>query len=175
MKRILSLLAALAGTLSLSAADAIQVKVGQAAPEFEGRDHNGKSWKLSDFAGKKAVLLYFYPKDNTPGCTAQACGLRDRMGDLKKENVAVIGVSFDSSESHKKFAAEHNLNFPLLVDSDGKIADLYGARKAPGAKMARRVSVLIDEQGKIAHITDTPSAQTHLSEMKEATGKLAKK
>ncbi len=175
MKKLFSILAGTFASLTLMAADKPAVKVGDPAPKFEGKDHEGKTWKLEDFAGKKAVLLYFYPKDNTPGCTAQACGLRDRLGDLKKDNVEVIGVSFDSAESHKKFVADHNLNFPLLVDTDGRIADLYGARKAPGAKMARRVSVLIDKDGKVAHVTDTPSAQTHLSEMKEAAGQLARK
>src|SRR6185503_2114177 len=95
-------------TLSLRAAEAATVpKVGDMAPKFEGKDQNGKTWKLDDALGKKAVLLYFYPKDNTPGCTTQACGLRDRMGDLKKDNVEVIGVSFDSEESHRKFIADH--------------------------------------------------------------------
>jgi peroxiredoxin Q/BCP len=146
-------------------------KVGDKAPLIEGTDQDGKSWKLADSIGKKVVLLYFYPKDDTPGCTKQACGLRDRMGDLKKDNVEVIGVSFDNAESHKKFIAKHTLNFPLLADTDGKIADTYGVRM-PNRNMARRASFLIGLDGKIAHITDVPSADTHLSEMKDAVAKL---
>ena len=104
-------------------------KVGDKAPAVEGKDQDGKTWKLADQAGKKAVLLYFYPKDDTPGCTKQACGLRDQMTDLQKENVEVVGVSFDSAESHQKFREKHKLNFTLLADTDGKIADAYGVRR----------------------------------------------
>src|SRR6478672_11582499 len=86
-------------------------KVGDKAPAFEAKDQDGKTVKLSDFAGKQVVLLYFYPKDQTPGCTKEACGFRDRIGDLKKENVEVIGVSFDSAESHQKFISKFSLNF----------------------------------------------------------------
>jgi len=146
-------------------------KAGDTAPLIEGKDQDGKAWKLAEAVGKKVVLLYFYPKDDTPGCTKEACGLRDRMADLKKDNVEVIGVSFDSGESHQRFIAKYKLNFPLLVDADGKIADAYGVRMT-GRDMARRVSFLIGLDGKIAHVTDTPSADTHLSEMKEAVEKL---
>jgi peroxiredoxin Q/BCP len=148
-------------------------KVGDTAPPVNGKDQNGKAWKLANFIGKKIVLLYFYPKDDTPGCTKEACGFRDRMADLKKDNVEVVGVSFDSASSHQKFIAKHKLNFTLLADPDGKIADAYGVRM-PGRNMARRVSFLIGLDGKIAHVTDTPSADTHLSEMKEAVARLKK-
>ena len=146
-------------------------KAGDAAPLIEGKDQDGKAWKLAEAVGKKVVLLYFYPKDDTPGCTKEACGFRDRMADLQKDNIAVIGVSFDSGESHQRFIAKYKLNFPLLVDADGKIADAYGVRMT-GRDMARRVSFLIGLDGRIAHVTDTPSADTHLSEMKEAVEKL---
>lgn len=146
-------------------------KVGERAPAVEGRDQDGKVWKLADLAGQQAVILYFYPKDNTPGCTKEACGLRDRMGELQKAGVAVVGVSFDNAESHRKFIAEHQLNFPLLADTDGKIADQFSAR-IPGQKMARRVSFLIGKDGMIKHVTDTPKAETHLAEMKAAVEKL---
>src|SRR6266850_6687724 len=148
-------------------------KVGDKAPLIKAQDQDGKTFDLADVIGKKVVLLYFYPKDDTPGCTKQACGLRDRMGDLKKENVQVVGVSFDSADSHKKFIAKHNLNFPLLVDTDGKIADAYGVRNQ-GRNMAKRASFLIGLDGKIVHVTDTPSADTHLAEMKDAIEKLKK-
>jgi peroxiredoxin Q/BCP len=148
-------------------------KVGDKAPLIEGKDQDGKTWKLADTIGKKVVLLYFYPKDDTPGCTKEACGFRDRVEDLKKENVEVVGISLDSAESHQKFIAKHNLNFPLLADTDGKITDAYGA-KMKDRNMARRVSFLIGLDGKVAHVTDTMNADTHLAEMKEAIEKLKK-
>jgi peroxiredoxin Q/BCP len=149
-------------------------KAGDPAPTVVGKDQDGKSWNLADHVGKHVVLLYFYPKDDTPGCTKQACGLRDRMGDLKKDKVEVVGVSFDSSESHQKFIAKHHLNFPLLADTDGKIADAFGVRREPGRNMARRASFLIGLDGKIAHVTDVPSADVHLKEMKDAVATLGK-
>src|SRR5262245_47060288 len=85
-------------------------KAGDKAPLVEGKDQNGKSWKLADVVGKKIVLLYFYPKDDTPGCTKEACAFRDNIGDLKKENVEVVGVSFDSAESHQQFISKYYLN-----------------------------------------------------------------
>ncbi|HXG48619.1 MAG TPA: peroxiredoxin [Methylomirabilota bacterium] len=170
------LLLALLTPLALAAADAGKTpKPGDPAPRVAGTDQDGKPWKLADHVGKQIVLLYFYPKDDTPGCTKQACGLRDRMGDLQKDNVAVVGVSFDSAESHQKFRAKHNLNFPLLADTEGKIADAFGVRREPGKNIARRASFLIGLDGRIAHVTDTPSADTHLSEMKDAVAKLTKK
>ena len=148
-------------------------KVGDKAPLIQGKDQDAKTWKLADAVGKKVVLLYFYPKDDTPGCTKEACGFRDRMEDLKKDKVEVIGVSFDSADSHQKFIAKHSLNFPLLADTDGKIAGAYGV-KMPDKNMARRVSFLIGLDGKIAHVTDNRDADIHLSEMKEAVEKLKK-
>lgn len=150
-----------------------KLKPGDPAPKFEAKDQDGKTWKLADLVGKKNVLVYFYPKDDTPGCTKEACGFRDRVGDLQKENVQVLGVSFDSGESHQKFISKFSLNFPLLVDSDGKIADLYGVRM-PGKNMARRVSFLVGKDGKIVHVTDNPSADKHLEEMKDAVAMLKK-
>jgi len=161
-----------AGSIA-TAQDSKTPKVGDKAPLIEGKDQDGKTWRLADDVGKKVVLLYFYPKDDTPGCTKEACGFRDQIGDLKKENVEVIGVSFDSLESHQKFISKFQLNFPLLADTDGKIADAYGVRMT-GKNMARRVSFLIGLDGKIAHVTDNPKAETHLAEMKEAAEKLKK-
>ena len=173
---VLALGLALAGGLSLRAAETGSTpKVGDKAPNISGVDQDGKTWKLSDHVGKHSVLLYFYPKDDTPGCTKQACGLRDRMSELKKEKVEVVGVSFDSADSHQKFREKHSLNFTLLADTDGKIADAYGVRREAGKNMARRASFLIGTDGKIQHVTDTPSADVHLKEMKEAVEKHAKK
>jgi len=150
-------------------------KAGDKAPLVEGKDQDGKTWKLADWIGKQVVLVYFYPKDDTPGCTKQACGLRDRMDSLKKDKIEVVGVSFDSGDSHKKFIEKHNLNFTLLADTDGKIADAFGVRREPGKNMARRASFLIGLDGKIVHVTDVPSADVHLAEMKDAVAKLAGK
>jgi len=163
----------LSGPTSLLAEGGKTPAVSDTAPLVEGSDQDGKAWKLADEVGKKVVLLYFYPKDDTPGCTKEACGLRDRLGDLKKDGVEVIGVSFDSSESHQKFISKFSLNFPLLADTDGKIADAYGVRMS-GRNMARRVSFLIGRDGKILHVTDNPKAEIHLAEMKEAVAGLAK-
>jgi peroxiredoxin Q/BCP len=166
-------MAVLAAFCWCSVATANVPAVGDKAPLIQGKDQNGKEWKLADVVGKKVVLLYFYPKDDTPGCTKEACGFRDRIGELKQDNVELIGVSFDSSESHQKFISKYSLNFPLLADTDGTIADAYGVRM-PGKNMARRTSFLIGLNGKIVHVTDTMNADTHLSEMKEAVEGLKK-
>jgi thioredoxin-dependent peroxiredoxin len=159
--------------LNLQAVESAMPKVGDIAPAIVGKDEAGKEWRLADHSGKNAVLLYFYPKDFTGGCTKEACGLRDQVPDLAKDGVVVVGVSFDSSENHAKFIEQHKLNFTLLADTDGKITDAYGVRIA-GKDMARRVSFLIGTDGKITHITDSPSAEIHLSEIKEAAAKLKK-
>ena len=165
-----------AGSILFSAATTFAVipKAGDTAPLFTGQDQDGKVVKLKSFIGKKIVLLYFYPKDNTPGCTKEACGFRDRMSGLQTNNVEVIGVSFDSAESHKKFIADYKLNFRLLADPDGKIIDAYDVRVV-GRKMARRVSFLIGLDGKIVHVTDSGNPDIHFNEMKDAIAGLKKK
>ena len=156
-----------------AAVQAAMPRAGDAAPAFTGQDQDGRAVNLADLAGKKIVLLYFYPKDFTGGCTKEACGFRDRVGDLQKDNVEVIGVSFDSADSHKQFIAKYNLNFTLLADTDGKIADLYGVRM-PGKNMANRVSFLIGLDGKIVHVTDAGNPDIHFNEMKDAIAGLKK-
>jgi thioredoxin-dependent peroxiredoxin len=168
-----TLLLAISIIFSTATAFAAMPKVGDTAPPFVGHDQDGKVVKLADLIGKKIVLLYFYPKDFTSGCTKEACGFRDRMGELQKDNVEVIGVSFDSADSHKKFITKYNLNFTLLADPDGKIVDTYGV-KMPGMKMSKRVSFLIGLDGKIVHITDAMNPQTHFNEMKAAIAGLKK-
>src|SRR4051794_6479932 len=105
---------------AMAAESAKTPSAGDKAPLIQGKDQDGKTFNLADHIGKKIVLLYFYPQDDTKGCTAQACGLRDRMSELNKENVEVVGVSFDDAESHQKFIAKHHLNFTLLATPMGK-------------------------------------------------------
>ena len=121
------------------------LSIGDKAPDFTMPTDGAGTVSLAALKGKK-VILYFYPKDDTPGCTKEACGFRDRLGDLQTNNVAVIGVSHDTADSHKKFATEYNLTFPLIADPDGKII----------------------------HVTDSMSPQPHFDEMKLAIAGLKK-
>jgi peroxiredoxin Q/BCP len=158
---------------SATAVFAAMPKVGDTAPTFTGQDQDGKPFNLADHVGKKIVLLYFYPKDFTGGCTKEACGFRDRMGDLQTNNVEVIGVSHDTVDSHKKFADENQLNFTLVADPDGKIIAAYDV-KIPMMSLSKRVSFLIGLDGKIVHVTDAMSPQAHFDEMKAAIAGLNK-
>jgi peroxiredoxin Q/BCP len=142
-------------------------KAGDTAPLFEGLDQDGKTVKLAEFAGKKTVLLYFYPKDFTGGCTKEACGFRDRVGDLQTNHMVVVGISHDSVASHQKFATEYHLNFTLVADPEGKIIAAYDT-KMPLLGMSKRVSFLIGRDGKIVHVTDAMNPQTHFDEMSTA-------
>ncbi len=99
---------------------------GDSAPDFQLADQDGNVHKLGDYAGQ-TVVLYFYPRDDTPGCTKQACSFRDDMDEIKAEGAVVLGVSTDTAESHQKFIAKHELNFPLLVDTEAEVATRYGA------------------------------------------------
>lgn len=132
------------------------LEVGQKAPAITAKNQNGESISLSDFMGTK-VILYFYPKDNTPGCTTEACNFRDNYQSLKKEGFEVIGVSIDGEASHQKFINKHELPFQLLVDEDQKIVNDYGVwveKNMYGKKYmgTARTTFVIDEQGNIAHI-----------------------
>jgi peroxiredoxin Q/BCP len=138
---------------------------GTPAPQFEGTDQNGNSVKLSNYLGKK-VVLYFYPKDNTPGCTAEACSLRDNYEELLKQGFAVLGVSPDSVVSHGKFAAKYELPFPLIADPEKKILTAYGAygektmygRKVTGVI---RTTFIIDEKGMIEKVIKKVDTKDH--------------
>lgn len=125
-------------------------KVGQPAPSFNLPDSKGTPHQLSDYADKW-VVLYFYPKDDTPGCTKEACSFRDDLAKLDKLGAQVIGVSVDDTDSHAKFAEKYHLPFPLLADKDGKVADSYGAlTNLFVLKLAKRYTFLIDPKGNIA-------------------------
>ena len=132
------------------------LKAGDKAPEILGVNQDGKEIRLSDFAGKKLVL-YFYPKDNTPGCTAQACSLRDGYEDLRKAGYEVLGVSADSAASHQKFIAKQNLPFQLIADTDTKLAEQFGTwgeKSMYGRKYMGmfRTTFIIDEKGVIERV-----------------------
>lgn len=145
---------------------------GESAPVFTGHDQDGKKFKLEPKIGKEFVLLYFYPKDDTGGSIAGAVALRDRMLELKRRDVSVVGISFDKAKSLKKFSFKYNLNFPLLADTCGEITDAYGMRMWPRREMARPVSVLIDLNGKIARVTDSPDPAVQMREMETALNRL---
>jgi peroxiredoxin Q/BCP len=142
-----------------------QIKEGMKAPLFEGIDQNGKTVKLSDFKGRK-VVLYFYPKDNTPGCTAEACNLRDNYDNLLKDGFAVIGVSMDSEKSHKGFASKYSLPFPLIADTSRNILNDYGVyreKKLYGKSFLGivRTTFIIDEKGIIEKIISKVDTKNH--------------
>ncbi|HEU4709905.1 MAG TPA: peroxiredoxin [Methylophilaceae bacterium] len=125
-------------------------KAGEPAPDFNLPDANGQQHKFADYAGKWLVL-YFYPKDDTPGCTKEACSFRDDLAQLQKLGAQVVGVSVDDTQSHAEFAKKYHLPFPLLSDKDGKVAERYGALMNLGIiSKAKRYTFLINPQGKIA-------------------------
>ena len=147
------------------------LKVGDKAPDFKGIDQNGKSISLEDYKGKK-VILYFYPKDNTPGCTDEACSLRDGYPDLLKEGYDVVGVSADSAKSHLGFAGKHNLPFRLLADENKKTIQDYGAwgeKKMYGKSYDGiiRTTFVISEDGKIEKIIDKVKTKDHAKQVLE--------
>jgi len=127
--------------------------VGDAAPEFELEAVAGQRWRLSDFRGKKPVVLFFYPKDETAGCTIEVCSFRDAYQDFVRAGAEVIGVSADTLASHERFVGKHGLPFPLLSDPGGEVAKRYGVHKALGV-FPGRVTFVIDRHGIVVHITD---------------------
>ena len=150
----------------------MKLNVGDPAPAFQARTTDGTEVGLQDFRGKKLVL-YFYPKDDTPGCTRQACSLRDYNDEIRAKGAAVLGVSTQDVASHQKFTAKYGLNFPLLADEGGHVARAYGAMGGGGllsqakslAGIADRVTFIIDEEGRIAHIIDKPNVGSHAQEV----------
>lgn len=146
--------------------------VGKKAPAFKGLDQNGNTVSLNDLKGKK-IILYFYPKDDTPGCTAQACNLRDNHSALLKKGFAVIGVSTDPVKSHKKFETKYELPFSLIADEDHTIVEKYGVwgeKKFMGKTYmgTSRTTFLIDETGKLRHIITKPDTKNHTEEILDA-------
>jgi peroxiredoxin Q/BCP len=148
------------------------LRPGDAAPDFAGITTEGRPVALADFRGRKLVL-YFYPRDDTPGCTRQACSLRDHQSELAARGAAVLGVSTQDVESHRRFTDKFRLGFPLLADTEGRVGRAYGTLGGPGllaklktaAGLAARVTFIIDERGRIAHVIDRPDVGRHAEEV----------
>lgn len=147
----------------------ITIKIGDKAPDFELKDQEGKLVKLSNFKGKK-IVLYFYPKDDTPGCTKEACDFRDNSSNLKKLNVEVLGISNDDEASHKKFSKKFSLPFRLLCDVDKKVSKEYGVYELK-EKFGKqyygitRSTFVIDEQGRIKFFFYKVNPEEHINEL----------
>jgi peroxiredoxin Q/BCP len=141
-----------------------KVKVGSVAPDFTLPSQAGEMVSLKDFSGRKPVVLFFYPKDDSPGCTKEVCAFRDNFEEFSKLDVQVIGISSDSVESHRRFAAKHDLSFPLLSDEGGNIRRLYGVPKTFGL-FPGRVTYVIDKEGVVRHVFSSQlSVQRHVQE-----------
>ena len=148
------------------------LRAGDKAPDFSGVTQDGTSVSLADYAGQKLVL-YFYPKDDTPGCTKQACSLRDRNQEIKERGAAILGVSTQDEASHGRFTDKYRLNFPLLADIDKGVSRAYGAVGEGGLLsmavnalgLARRITFIIDENGTISHVIESPDTTNHATEV----------
>jgi thioredoxin-dependent peroxiredoxin len=150
------------------------LKEGDKAPDFTAKDQNGEKVKLSDLKGQR-VVLYFYPKDDTPGCTKEACSFRDADKVYRKKGIRVLGVSTDDEKSHQKFISKFSLPFDLLADTDKQIVEKYGVwgeKSMYGKKYmgTNRKTFLIDENGKIAKVFDKVNVAEHADEVLEAFG-----
>lgn len=146
-----------------------KLKVGDKAPEINAKDQDGKVISLKDYKGKK-VIIYFYPKDDTPGCTAEACNLRDNYKGLLKQGMVVLGVSADTEAKHKKFIEKYNLPFPLIADVDKKVINDYGVwgeKKFLGRKYMgiNRITFVVDENGIIEEIIEKVETKKHTEQI----------
>ncbi|MDE2955889.1 MAG: thioredoxin-dependent thiol peroxidase [Bacteroidota bacterium] len=153
----------------------LMIQEGDRAPDFEGRNQDGEIIRLSDFAGQK-LALYFYPKDNTPGCTKQACNLRDNVDELAQAGFAVVGVSPDSVESHERFAAKCALPFPLIADPEKIICNIYGVwgeKKMYGRTYfgIKRTTFVIDGAGRIEKVFRKPKTASHAEQILQAAAR----
>ncbi len=150
--------------------NAENIKIGSAAPDFELQDAFGKLFKLSDYKNQKPVVIYFYPKANTPGCTKQACGIRDNFKKFEESEIVVVGISVDSKESIKDFINQHNLNFPLLSDENKDVSKKYNVLNNIG--LDSRITFIIDKNGNIAHIIREVDVETHADEVLKIANEL---
>jgi len=141
------------------------LKAGSDAPDFSLKDADGKIHSLSGYRGK-TVVMYFYPKDDTRGCTAEACNLRDNYDSLLSRGLVILGVSYDDSASHRNFRDKYNLPFALLSDTEKKVAELYGAKPAlTGSLMPKRITYLIDPEGKVMHVFESVDTGNHAAQI----------
>jgi len=144
------------------------LRVGSSAPDFSGVTDEGKTVKLNDLMGEKGVVVYFYPKDETPGCITEACAFRDRLGKLHAKGYTVVGISSDSVDSHKAFKAHHRLPFTLIADTDGAIAGKFGvpmAQKTLGGKpslLIERQTFIIDKSGQVTERFAVKDPEEHV-------------
>jgi peroxiredoxin Q/BCP len=145
-------------------AGATGIPAGEKAPDFALKNQNGQIIKLSEQRGK-FVLMYFYPKDDTPGCTKEACNFRDEYSEIKKLNAVVFGISRQDEKSHQKFIAKHKLPFDLLVDADGAVAKAYGVGTMPVVGFHKRQSILVGPDGKVLRFYDDVDPAKHVSEV----------
>lgn len=172
---LFGLFAALALLVSQMARAGELPRVGAAAPDFDLPDQNGERHTLKEYAGKWLVL-YFYPKDDTPGCTQEACAFRDDLHKLTALGAQVVGISVDDSASHAEFAKKYHLPFPLLADQSAEVAARYGALMNLGFfKVARRYTFLIDPQGRVAKVYQKVETSKHSTEIIEDLKKLTEK
>lgn len=194
MRAALPLSLSLCAALLLSSgatlhAEDVDLSVGDEAPHFHAKDDTGQTWDSKDHFGKKTVVLYFYPADMTGGCTAQACGYRDALGDLESKNVEIVGVSGDTVENHQQFKKAYNLNFTLLADPEGKVARKFGVPVTVGDKTvrktiegtdyeltrgatARRWTFVIGPDGKVVYKDDSVNARQDPQKVAEVVDNL---
>ena len=148
------------------------LQIGDKIPEFIAKDSFGNDFDSLSIVGKKPVVLYFYPKDNTPGCTAQACSFRDQYEDFKDLGAEVVGISSDSTASHEKFAQRYNLTFTLLSDNDKKIRKLFGVKPDLFGLIPGRVTYVADQNGIIQLVFDSMNATSHIPKALETIKKM---
>ena len=145
------------------------LKVGDPAPEFSLLDQNGDQFSSSDHLGQKAMVIYFYPKDDTPGCTKEACSFRDSFEEFTDRNVLVVGISADSVESHRNFAKKYNLPFTLLADTDNEVRNLFGVKSNLMGLIPGRVTYVVDQKGTVIYMFDSQfKATKHITEALQA-------
>ncbi|MDR6846459.1 peroxiredoxin [Flavobacterium granuli] len=150
----------------------MELKVGDKIPNFKAKDTNGNDFDSQELIGQKTLVIYFYPKDNTPGCTVQACSFRDEYEDFKDLGAEVIGISSDGVASHQKFAQQYKLPFILLSDSDKKIRKLFGVPSGLFGILPGRVTYVADKTGTIIMIFDSMMAKRHIPKALEAVREL---
>lgn len=150
----------------------MELKVGDKIPNFTAKNSEGNDFSIQDWIGKKVLVVYFYPKDNTPGCTTQACTFRDQYEDFKELGAEVIGISSDSISSHQKFAQQFKLPFILLSDTDKNLRKLFGVPSDLFGILPGRVTYVVDKEGIIAMVFDSMNAKNHILKAIEAIRKL---